>query len=88
MGAVSPSLFILAWMAIISCMMRPVEGMAPPEALTLVASVVASLLAMLSEAGAIESEDKDGKKPLDMALQVAALAAFLVRVVAFCWFRT
>jgi hypothetical protein len=87
MTTISPSLFILAWMAVISCIMRPVEAVGPFEALTLVASVVSSLLAMLSEAGAIESENEGGKKPLDVILQVFALAAFLIRVAAFCWLR-
>lgn len=87
MTTISPSLFILAWMAVISCIMQPAESLSPVGALTLVASVVASLLAMLSEAGALESEDRDGKRSMDVFLQVVALSAFIARVGVFCWSR-
>jgi len=85
MTGISPSLFILAWMAIISCMMKPIEGMGRLEAAAMVFSIVTSLLAMLSEAGALDAEERDGKSRLDVALQVLALAAFMARLILFCW---
>jgi hypothetical protein len=72
----SPSLFILGWMALVSCVLRTRSG---DEAFVVLVSVVASLVAMMSEAGAMES----GEPGSSRALRLGALVAFLARLVAF-----
>lgn len=86
-GAISPSMFVLAWMSVISCsLMR--QGMGRPEAVLVILSVTSSLLALLSEAGVIEAKAEEKKSPLDQVLQLAALCAFVVRVGAYAYIVT
>ena len=78
-GTISSSMLVLAWMSVVSCMLtRPTIGKL--EAALTVWSIVSSLLAMLSEAGAIESKEEDVKGRLDVVLQTIALLAFVSRV--------
>lgn len=78
-GAISPSMFLLAWMSVVSCLLtRP--GIGKPEALLTVFSIVTSLLAILSEAGAIEAKVEGQKSRLDGVLQMVALIAFVARL--------
>ncbi len=87
MGAISPSMFVLAWMAVISCAMASsVHGLRPWEAFTVYASVLASLGAILLEAGAIDSGEDKGKPSEDRKLRttmnMAALVCFIARIMA------
>lgn len=78
-GAVSSSMFMLAWMSVLSCVLtRP--GIGKLEAALTVGSIVASLLAMLSEVGAVEAKEEGVKTRLDVVLQAVALLAFVARV--------
>lgn len=72
-------MFMLAWMSVLSCVLtRP--GIGKLEAALTVWSIVSSLLAMLSEVGAIESKAEGVKSRLDTVLQLVALLAFVARV--------
>lgn len=85
MYGISPSMFVLAWMAIISCVIAPpVQGLRLWEALTVFMSVLSSLLCLLLEVGALDS--KDGKTSEDggtvRAFRIVALVCFLARILA------
>lgn len=75
----SPSLFILGWMAVISCSMAN-TGRA--DSATVLLSVIACLAAMVSEGGSVEAK-RATKGKVDVWLQTVALLAFLVRLTVF-----
>ncbi len=75
----SPSLFMLGWMALVSCVMGN-AGRADAAAVLL--SVLTCLAAMVSEAGSVEA-GRTGKSRVDVWLQAIALAAFVVRLAVF-----
>ncbi len=75
----SPSLFMLGWMAVVSCSLVQ-TGRAESAAVLL--SALTCLVAMVSEAGSIEAKRTE-KSWIDMWLQGVALAAFVLRLAVF-----
>jgi len=75
----SPSLFVLGWMAVVSCSLVN-AGRADSAAVLL--SALTCLAAMVSEAGSVEAKRTE-KSRVDVWLQTAALVAFLVRLAVF-----
>jgi hypothetical protein len=75
----SPSLFVLGWMAVVSCSLVQ-TGRADTAAVLL--SALTCLVAMMSEAGSVEAE-RAKKSRVDVWLQGIALAAFVVRLAVF-----
>lgn len=72
----SPSLFVLGWMAVVSCSIA-VTGRA--EAASVLLSVVTCFMAIVSEAGSLEA-GKAVKGRTDATLQALAALAFLGRL--------
>jgi len=72
----SPSLFVLGWMSIMSCLLGTSDRM------PVIASVASCLLAILLEAGSMDAgRTERGKAAL--AAQLVSLLAFLVRLAAY-----
>ncbi len=72
----SPSLFMLGWMAAVSCLLGTEDRR------TVLASVAACLLALAVEAGRLEAGRAE-KGRVVVATQALALLAFAARLAAF-----
>lgn len=75
----SPSLFILGWMAVVSCSL---VNTGKTDSVAVLLSVIACLVAMVSEAGSVEAKRTE-KSRVDVCLQTVALVAFIARLIVF-----
>lgn len=75
----SPSLFVLGWMAVVSCSLVT-TGRA--DAASVLLSAMTCFVAIVSEAGSVEA-NRTKKSRTDVVLQAVAALAFLVRLAVF-----